>query len=138
MKTRNLLLLLLLPGLLGSCEKTKENIQEDLVLKAMTDGQWKITNFVHNGLNITADYANYRFKYYSNKTVDALNNGTVEKTGNWDGNAATMTTWANFTGAVYPLSLINGNWQITRNSWTFVEATQTIGVETRQMRLDKQ
>lgn len=138
MKTRNLILLLLLPVVLGSCEKTKENIQEDLVLKAMTDGQWKITNFVHNGLNITADYANYRFKYYSNKTVDALNNGTVEKTGNWDGNAATMTTWANFTGAVYPLSLINGNWQITRNSWTYVEATQTIGAETRQMRLDKQ
>lgn len=138
MKTNYLLLLLLLPALLGSCEKTKEDIQEDLVLKAMTDGQWKITNFVHNGLNITADYANYRFKYYSNKTVDALNNGTVEKTGNWDGNAATMTTWANFTGAVYPLNLINGNWQITRNSWTFVEATQTNGTETRVMRLDKQ
>lgn len=121
-----------------SCKKTIEQIQEDLVIKAMTDGQWKITNFVYNGNNITSDFDNYRFKYYSNKTVDAINNGTVEKTGNWDGNSSNMTTWANFTGAVHPLVLINGNWQITRNSWTYVEASQTVGSDTKIMRLDKQ
>jgi len=108
------------------------------VIKAMTDGQWKITNFVYNGNNITSDFDTYRFKYYSNKTVDAINNGTVEKTGNWDGNSSNMTTWANFTGAVHPLVLINGNWQITRNSWTYVEASQTVGSDTKIMRLDKQ
>ncbi len=121
-----------------SCKKTIEQIQEDLVIKAMTDGQWKITNFVYNGNNITSDFDTYRFKYYSNKTVDAINNGTVEKTGNWDGNSSNMTTWANFTGAVHPLVLINGNWQITRNSWTYVEASQTVGSDTKIMRLDKQ
>lgn len=121
-----------------SCKKTIEQIQEDLVIKAMTDGQWKITNFVYNGNNITTDFDTYRFKYYSNKTVDAINNGTVEKTGNWDGNSSNMTTWANFTGAVHPLVLINGNWQITRNSWTYVEASQTVGSDTKIMRLDKQ
>lgn len=121
-----------------SCKKTIEQIQEDLVIKAMTDGQWKITNFLYNGNNITSDFDTYRFKYYSNKTVDAINNGTVEKTGNWDGNSSNMTTWANFTGAVHPLVLINGNWQITRNSWTYVEASQTVGSDTKIMRLDKQ
>ena len=121
-----------------SCKKTIEQIQEDLVIKAMTDGQWKITNFVNNGNNITTDFDTYRFKYYSNKTVDAINNGTVEKTGNWDGNSSNMTTWANFTGAVHPLILINGTWQITRNSWTYVEASQTVGADTKTMRLDKQ
>jgi hypothetical protein len=121
-----------------SCKKTIQQIQEDLVIKAMTDGQWKITNFVYNSTNITADFDTYRFKYYSNKTVDAIKNGSVEKTGNWDGNASNMTTWANFTGAVHPLILINGNWQITRNSWTYVEASQTVGSETKLMRLDKQ
>ncbi|HEX4877800.1 MAG TPA: membrane lipoprotein lipid attachment site-containing protein [Chitinophagaceae bacterium] len=124
--------------MLTGCKKTIEQIQQDLVIQAMTDGQWKITNFVNNGNNITGDFANYRFKYYSNKTVDAINNGTVEKTGNWDGNANTMTTWANFSSASYPLTLINGNWQITRNSWTYVEATQTSGTDTKNMRLDKQ
>lgn len=121
-----------------ACSKTKQEIQEDLVIKAMTDGQWAITNFTQNGTNITADFAAYKFKYYSNKTVDAIKNGSVEKTGNWDGDATTMTTSASFTGAAYPLSLINGSWHIDRNSWTYVEATQTIGTETKTMRLDKQ
>jgi hypothetical protein len=120
------------------CKKTIEDIKEDLVIKAMTDGQWKITSFTNGGNDITADFSLYRFKYYSNKTVDAINNGTVEKTGNWDGNSANMTTWANFSGVIHPLILINGTWNITRNGWTYVEAYQTVGSETRIMRLDKQ
>jgi hypothetical protein len=121
-----------------SCKKAAENAQEDLVIKAMTDGQWAITNFVHNGTNITADFATYRFKYYSNKTVDAINSGTVEKKGTWDGNASNMTTSASFTGALHPLSLINGSWNILNNGWTYVVASQTVGMETKTMRLDKQ
>jgi hypothetical protein len=124
--------------LFAGCKKTVENIQEDLVIKAMTDGQWVITNFTLNGTSITSDFAGYRFKYYSNKTVDAINNGITERTGNWDGDAATMTTSASFNGANYPLVLINGSWHITRNSWTYVEATQTVGSDTKIMRLDKQ
>lgn len=134
---KRLVPVLLATLLLGSCKKTVENVQEDLVIKAMTDGYWGVTNFTLNGTNITADFANYKFKYYSNKTVDAINNNAVEKTGNWDGNASNMTTWANFTSPAYPLSLINGTWQITRNSWTYVEATQTSGTDTKVMRLDK-
>lgn len=124
--------------LLTGCKKAIEQAQEDLVLKAMTDGQWGITSFTQNGTNITAAFATYKFKYYSNKTVDAINNGVVEKTGTWDGNASTMTTSANFINAAYPLILINGNWHIDRNSWTYVEASQTIGTDTKTMRLDKQ
>jgi len=125
-------------SLLAGCKKTINNIQEDLVIKAMIDGQWKVTNFTHNGSNITTDFTTYKFKYYSNKTVDAINNGTVEKTGNWDGNASAMTTSANFANAAYPLSLINGSWHIDNNSWTYVVASQLIGSETKTMRLDKQ
>ncbi|HEV7780035.1 MAG TPA: hypothetical protein VGO58_02160 [Chitinophagaceae bacterium] len=125
--------------LLTGCKKTKEAIQEDLVIKAMTDGKWKVSIFTLNGINITADFAPYRFKYYSNKTVDAINNTTVERTGSWDGDASNMTTSAQFTGATYPLILINGSWHIDRNSWTYVEASQTIpGGDTKTMRLDKE
>ena len=35
--------------LTSSCKKTIQNIQEDLVIKAMTDGQWAVTNFILNG-----------------------------------------------------------------------------------------
>jgi len=121
----------------SGCKKSIENAQQDLVIKAMTNGQWTVTSFTQNGSDITTNFTGYKFQYYSNKTVDAIKNGTVEKSGTWDGQASTMTTWANFVNAVTPLSLINGSWHITNNSWTFVEATQTIGSETKTMRLDK-
>ncbi len=135
---KKLILIFVMVASLSGCKKTVENIQEDLVIKAMTDGQWVITSFKVNTTNITADFAAYKFKYYSNKTVDAIKNGTTEMTGNWDGNASANTTWANFAGAVYPLTLINGTWNITKNSWTYVEASQTNGSEVKTMRLDKQ
>lgn len=134
---KNLITAIFLLTLLSGCQKLIEEVQQDLVIKAMTDGQWKITSFTLNGNNITTDFSTYKFQYYSNKTVDAINNGSVEKTGTWDGNGSTMTTSASFVGATTPLSLINGSWRITNNSWTFVEATQTVGAETKTMRLDK-
>lgn len=124
--------------LFSGCKKAIEKVQEDLVIKAMVDGQWKISNFTQNGNDITSSFATYKFQYYKNKTVDAINNGTVEKTGTWDGNASTMTTSANFAGVVSPpLGLINGIWQINNSGWTYVEATQIVGTETKTMRLDK-
>ena len=41
--------ILILTVLFSGCKKTIEQVQEDLVLKAMTDGQWQITNFINNG-----------------------------------------------------------------------------------------
>lgn len=123
---------------LASCEKAVEKIGEDLVIKAMTDGQWKITKFTQSGTDITSNFSGYKFQYYSNKTVDAILNGVTERTGVWDGNATAMTTWANFAGAPNPISLINGTWNITNSGWTYVEATQTNGTEVKTLRLDKQ
>ena len=123
---------------LASCKKTAEKIGEDLVIKAMTDGQWKITEFIQNGTDITSSFSNYKFQYHSNKTVDAILNGTTERTGSWDGDALAMTTYANFPGATNPISLINGTWNITNNGCTYVEATQTNSGETKTLRLDKE
>lgn len=138
MRMRKLTLLATIILMLSACKKAVQNAQEDLVILAMTDGKWKVTSFTMNSTDITPDFINYRFKYYSNKTVDAINSGTVEKTGTWDGNASTMTTSASFTSAIYPLQLINGNWNITRNGWTFVEATQTSGTDVKTMKLVKE
>jgi len=135
---KKLILLLIIATALGGCKKAIEKAQENLVIQAITDGQWVVTNFVHNGSNITTDFSAYKFKYYSNKTVDAIKNGVVEKTGNWDGDPTSMTTSANFPSPPYPLSLINGSWHIDDNGWTFVVATQTLGSDTKTMRLDKQ
>jgi len=128
---------LLLLVMFSGCKKAIENIQQDLVIKAMTDGQWAVTIFTENGTTITSSFSGYKFQYYDDKTVDAIKDNVFEKKGTWDGNASTMTTSANFTNVVNPLALINGNWHIDRNSWTFVEATQTANGTTKTMRLDK-
>lgn len=124
--------------LFTDCKKTVQQVVGDAILQAMTNGQWAITNFTQNGTDITSSFSAYKFKYYSNKTVDAIKNGTVEMTGSWDGDATAMTTYANFSAATNPLSLVNGTWHIVNNSWTYISVTQTNGSETKTMRLDKQ
>ena len=123
--------------LFSGWKKTNEKIKENAVISAMTDGQWVITNFVKNGTTITSDFAGYRFQFYSNKTVDAIKNSTVEKTGNWDGDVNSMTITTNFLNAVLPLTLLNGTWHIDNNSMTFVVASQNAGTDTKALRLEK-
>ncbi|MEP7375664.1 MAG: hypothetical protein ABI675_19865 [Chitinophagaceae bacterium] len=122
---------------LGGCKKTIDKLKENAVISAMTDGQWVITSFVNNGTVITPDFSTYKFQFYSNQTVDAINNGVVEKTGTWDGDASAMTITANFPNSGATLILINGIWHIDNNSWTFVVASQNSNSETRTLRLEK-
>lgn len=120
-----------------SCKKAVEKKAEDIIVKAMTDGQWVVTSFVNNGTDVTTDFSSYKFQYYSNLTVEAIKNGSVEQTGSWAGDAPNMNISANFNTAANPLVLINGTWHITDNSWTYVVATLTVGTETRTLRLQK-
>ena len=130
----------LLTGLvvfLWGCQKIKEQIQEDLIVRAITDGVWRVTNYVKGSDNLTANFAAYRYQFYMDFTVDAINNGALEKKGNWQADVNARTVTANFTNASPTVMLLNGTWQITRNSWTYVEATQTVNGETLLLRIDK-
>ena len=124
--------------LLSGCHKIIEQKAQDAIVKAMTQGQWEITNFTSNGTDMTANFSGYTFQYFENYTVNAIKNGTVEKTGTWQGDVNTMSISANFPNAVDPLLLLNGTWHITENSWTYVKATMTVGSEIRTLSLDKQ
>jgi len=134
---KQLLIIISLACLTG-CKKVIEKKAETAIMNAMTDGQWVITTFTSNGTNITTDFSAYRFQYFTNYTVNAIKSGTVENTGNWEGDVNTMSIFANFPNATNPLLLLNGTWHVTDNSWTYVKATMTIGSETRTLRLDKQ
>jgi hypothetical protein len=131
------LIILSLFILLG-CKKTVEKQEENAIVQAMTDGQWAVTGFTSNGTDIATKFGGYKFQYFSNNTVDAIKNGSIEKTGTWQGDINTMTISASFPNAVSPLVLLNGSWLITNNSWTYVEATLTVNGEVRTLRLDKQ
>jgi hypothetical protein len=123
--------------ILASCKKSIDKLKENAVISAMTDGQWVITNFVDNGTVVTTDFSAYKFQFYSNQTVDAINNGVVEKTGTWDGDATAMTISANFQNSGATLALINGTWHIDNNSWTFVVASQNLNNDVKALRLEK-
>lgn len=107
------------------------------MIKAMTDGQWRVTKLTRDGNDVTASFSPYMFQFKANETVDAIKNGTTESTGTWKGDAEKRTIVSAFSNANQTLLLLNGTWQITRNSWTYVEATQTVNSEVRTLRLDK-
>lgn len=120
-----------------SCKKVIEQIQEDRIIDIMVSGQWIVTQFILDGNSRLAEFSPYQFQYHRNKTVDAINGGTIEYTGNWDGNVSAKTTWADFGSTPEPVSLLNGTWQITNNTLTYVILTQNNGSGNKQMRIDK-
>lgn len=103
----------------------------------MTDGQWKITYFGDNSVDITTQFDGYTFKYYTDKTVDANKNGTFVKKGTWDGDAETRYTWALFANATEPLSHINGSWHIDDSGLNYVVARMSGTGDDQLMRLEK-
>jgi hypothetical protein len=121
----------------SSCKKKVEEIQTNLVIEAMTNGQWKMVNFKDGPTDLTADFAPYSFQFKKDLTVDAIKNGSVAKTGTWNANAEAKTITSQFTGAPHPLPFLNGTWKITNNSWTFVEASQEVNGVVRVLRLEK-
>lgn len=132
---------ILLFGLLAclfSCKKTEEKIQQNIILEAMTNGYWKVTSYKMGSMDHTADFASYKFQFKTNYTVDALRNSSVEKTGSWQADPDARTITSTFTNTTDPLNLLNGTWVITKNSWTYVEARQTVSGTEHTLRLDKE
>ena len=130
---RPALILTLFCCLSFSCKKTIEKLKEDYILDVMVDGQWRVTQYNDNGIDRLATFSPYRFQYYRNMTVYAIKGGAVEYTGDWNGDVATKTVWADFGNAADPVAYLNGTWTITNNTLTYVVLVQG----TRQMRIDK-
>jgi hypothetical protein len=119
------------------CGCSKEQLVKNAVIDAMTSGQWKVVNFKNDNSDISSDFAAYKFQFKENLTVDAINNTSVETTGTWtaDGNARTISS--TFNNANATITLLNGTWQITDNSWTYVVASQSVNGTIRSLRLEK-
>ncbi|HEY0354641.1 MAG TPA: hypothetical protein VGC29_00475 [Flavisolibacter sp.] len=133
------LFIIALLSCLISCdpEEIVQQQQENLVIQAITTGHWKVTSFVKGGTDVTLDFAPYKFQFKTNYTVDAINNGTVEKTGSWNADANAQTITSNFSNASNPLVLLNGVFNIESTTWTSVNASQTVNGELRTLRLEK-
>jgi hypothetical protein len=140
MKIHHIFFLLLAFAGCNTKDKIIEKQQENLLMAAITNGQWVVTSFHKGSTDVTADFSGYKFQFKDNYTVDAIKNGIVEKTGTWAaaGNAQAQTMTSNFANSTQPLILLNGTWNIITTTWTSVEASMMVNSEIYTIRLDKQ
>jgi hypothetical protein len=126
---------------LGCLKDKKEEVIEDIVIKSVTDGQWKVTNAYVNDVsyNVSTWFAPYQFQFKTDKTVEAINTVGVENTGTWDASAEKKTITSNFTNTTSQgLLFLNGTWSITSSTWTTVDAKQiTSAGDTKVIHMDK-
>lgn len=129
--------LILLFCLLGCSREQIQKQEQNLVIQAMTTGQWKVTSYIKGGTDVTSNFSTYTFQFRQNYTVDAYLNTNLDRSGTWNADANARTITSSFTNAGQPLDLLNGTWNYNNSSWTSVEASQTIGGENCTLRLDK-
>ena len=136
---KQIITLFLLVFTFSCSEKKIEEIQTNIVIDAMVSSPWKVTSFKKGGTDVTTDFSPYKFQFKENLKVDAIiiSNNSVEKTGDWNADANARTITSTFVGANATLMLLNGIWKITNNSFTFVEASQTVNGEIYTLRLEK-
>src|SRR5215211_6429904 len=103
--------LLFLP-LFFSCKKTIKEKQQDIVLAAMTNGRWYVSEYIAGATQVTIEFEGYEFQFNNNNTVDAIK-GSSTTSGTWSGDSNNYTITATFPGAALPLSRLNGTWKWT-------------------------
>lgn len=130
-------LFLLTSGCKKIIKKTQEQIAEDLIVKAMTEGQWIVLSY-NDGTEYVSEFNDYKFQFKSNRTVDAVKNSTVESTGTWQGDGYKQEITADYPStSTTTLQRLDGVWKIIASTWTSVRATQTINGKLTTLELKK-
>lgn len=112
--------------MLSSCKKFIEQQAQDALISLMTTGEWKMVKYTVGSTDITSIWDGYTFKFYSNLTVDAKKNGTVQCSGTWNGNYSANTFSATFPApANDTVTKLNGTWYRDASTGTSVDATNT-------------
>lgn len=133
-------LLLILSVAVMSCTKEQiEEVQSNILIDMMTNGQWKVSRLASANTDASAQFNGYSFQFKKDNTVDAIRNGAVIATGSWTASLANQTITSSFSGAgANPtISLLNGTWKIEKSAPSYVEAWQNTGGERWDLRLDK-
>ena len=111
-------LIILMIVTFDSCKKDDNTSSTPGVVQIVTNGTWRITNFVESTENKTADFAGYTFSFNSNGQLIALLSG-VNTTGSW-GWDDSNTKFHISIGSIKPLSDLTGDWLILEKSETLI------------------
>jgi predicted peptidase len=119
-----------------SCKKAIEKKAQDMIMDAITDGEWIVEQYIEGSNNVSNQFLNYSFRFFKDGTVT----GTISSTttnGTWVGNASDYTISSDFPTAGDPVKKLNGLWKIKDSYWDFVKAEMATANGTNVLKLRK-
>lgn len=107
-----------------SCKKAIEDKQRDLLIDAMTNGQWLVQQYLEGTVDVSAEFSGFEFQFEENGAVHAVKSGSVQH-GTWVGDINNYSITSNFPAADEPVKKLNGVWRLTDSDWNYVKAEMT-------------
>lgn len=104
-----------------SCKKAIQEQQQSIVMKAITDGKWKVEYYMEGASDISNQFVDFQFKFYEDGTVIGTD-GSVTNVGTWSGNVSNYSITSFFQSVSAPVFKLNGIWKLTDSYWDYVEA----------------
>jgi len=119
-----------------ACKKVVEDKKKDLILDAMTNGQWYVYSFMDGDADISASFSPYTFQFYRDGKVSGFTSTTEDK-GMWVGDPDALTINSDFPDSGEPVNKLNAVWKLTNYTMDYVKAEATVGGITRKLFLKK-
>jgi len=119
-----------------SCKKAFEKKAQDMVMDAITNGEWIVEQYIEGSNNLSNQFLNYYFKFNSDGSLTGTINSSATS-GTWVTNVSEYTIASNFPSAGDPLKKLNGVWKIKDSYWDFVKAEMATPDGTKLLRLRK-
>ena len=119
-----------------SCKKAIEKKVEDMVMDAITHGEWIVEQYFEGSSNLSNLFSAYSFKFNEDGTLISTAN-SVSTNGTWAPNVSDYTIDSEFPTAVDPLKKLNGVWKIKDSDWDYVKAEMTTADGTKLLILRK-
>ena len=107
-----------------SCKKAIEKKVHNMVMDAITNGEWIVEQYIEGENNLSSQFLNYSFKFDANGTLTGTIGSTATE-GTWVPNTSDYTIVSDFPTAGDPLKKLNGLWKIKDSYWDFVKAEMT-------------
>jgi hypothetical protein len=133
---KSISILIVLTLVFFSCKKAVQKQEENAALNIMTNGTWRVTQYLQDSVDITSTLSQYTFQFYANGTVTGTN-GSIMVTGTWTTNIANRTITSTFPAGSGAVNELNAVWTITDSSTDYVIAITTLNSITDNLKLQK-
>jgi hypothetical protein len=120
----------------ASCKKAIEKKAQDMVMEAITSGEWIVEQYFEGSNNLSNQFQDYYFRFNSDGTLTGTVNSNVTN-GTWTPNISDYTINSEFPTAVDPLKKLNGVWKLKDSDWDYVKAEMTTSDGTKLLILRK-